>query len=178
MEAVANLLHQPAGGAAGGFELGPFAVHCFQKLPPFLIHKGDVREVHRNTAIAGVRGDGMPSPFQFVHPRAGASIILQRFKDRLAFYPFMVRHGAENGVQCPDAKSFVVGNRQTLGERLFGFQYNVAALLMDDAIVPMAVKSLDKFLSAQVARDFHELVRTSSRTKWRRISVGCCGRSK
>src|SRR5208282_4299700 len=75
VEGVSNLVHQPAGDATGGFELGAFPVHGFQKLLPCLAHEGDIREVHRDTAIYGVRGEGTPCPFQFVHPRTGESAL-------------------------------------------------------------------------------------------------------
>jgi hypothetical protein len=49
---------------------------------------------------------------------------------------------------------------------------------MDHAVPALAAKRLDKVVAAQVARNFHELARTSSRTRWSWIAAGGCGWSK
>ena len=65
-------------------------------------------------------------------------------EDRLAFDPFVLCHGTENGVQRSNAKVFVGRNGQTLVRGFFGFQHDVAAFLMDDPIAPVPAKRLDK----------------------------------
>jgi len=102
----------------------------------------------------------------------------KRLKDRLAFHTLMFRHSAEDGIQRLDAKVFVGRHSESLVRRFLSLHHEVASFLMADAIAPIAAKSLDKVVPAQVAWDLHELARTSSRTKWRRIAAGCFGWSK
>ena len=77
----------------------------------------------------------------------------------------MIRDRAQNGIQCSDAKVFVGGNSKALVCGFVRLQHDVAAFLMDHAIALHTAKYLDKVVAAQVARNLHELARTSSRTK-------------
>jgi hypothetical protein len=51
-------------------------------------------------------------------------------------------------------------------------------LLMDYLVFPFFAEMMDKALAAEVARNLHPAVRTSSRTKCKRIAAGRPGRSK
>ena len=56
--------------------------------------------------------------------------------------------------------------------RFFGLQDNVAALLVNDGIVPMTTERFNEFFSAQIPGNFHPLETISSRTRCKRIVSG------
>lgn len=102
----------------------------------------------------------------------------ERFEDFLAALPLVFPYSPQDGVQSSDAQGVMGRNCNPLMERFRSLQDDVATLLVDHSISPPPAKELDKILSAQIAWNFHPLAKTSSRTKWRRMAEGGCGRSK
>jgi hypothetical protein len=74
--------------------------------------------------------------------------VSKRLKDRLAFHAFVFCHGAQNGVQSPNAKIPVGRNSKALMGGFQGLQHDVAAFLVDNAIGPIAAKSLHEVVTA------------------------------
>jgi len=65
-------------------------------------------------------------------------------EDRLAFDPFVLCRGAEDGIQRSDARVLVGRHSEALVRRFLSLQHDVAAFLMDDPIAPVPAKRLDK----------------------------------
>lgn len=92
-----------------------------------------------------------------------------------SFHAFVPRHGSQDGAQCADPECFVIRDDNALVRRLLSLQDKMAALLMDNLIAPMSAEQTDQLLPAEVPWQLHPYVKTSSRTRWRRIAEGFLG---
>src|ERR1700733_11858161 len=98
----------------------------------------------------------------------GKDASLERSQYVLLVHALVLRHQPQNAVEGTDADRIVVGYRDTLMRRRIGLQDDVAAFLMNLAVVPMLAEGLGDLAPREVTRDFHA-ASTSSRTKCRRI---------
>jgi hypothetical protein len=76
-------------------------------------------------------------------------------KDVLALDTLVPCHRPQNRAQCANAQVMMGGNRNALARGICSFENDVAAFLMDDAVTPVAAKSLHKIIAAEVARNLH-----------------------
>ena len=91
----------------------------------------------------------------------------------------MLCYEPKNRIECADAKLIVVGHWNAMMSGSFGLKNDMAAYLVDDAIIPMFAERLYKCASRKVARQLHAQARTSSRNRRKRMERGrSCGASK
>lgn len=88
----------------------------------------------------------------------------------------VVRHFGENGRERPDSEARVDGNGEVVFALQLGGEAQMAPCLPRDR-VPIHGESPGKILTGQIARQLHAAI-TSSRTRWRRNTVGIAGGSK
>src|SRR5579859_1135028 len=84
----------------------------------------------------------------------------------------MFSHEVQNCIQGAHTKIFVSGNGDALRFRYFCLQVNMASRLAHFPVVPRPAKRLHKVPPAKVARSFHPMDSTSSRTNCNRIERG------
>src|SRR5260370_85353 len=72
-------------------------------------------------------------------------------------------------IQSAHTKRFVSGNRDALGSRHFRLQINMASPLTHFPVVPKSAERLHEVPAAKVARSFHPIDSTSSRTNCKRM---------
>ena len=97
---------------------------------------------------------------------------LQSLKDLFADDALMFSHGPQNAIQIAHAQAVMSGHGQAMMGRLFRFQDNVTADLVDLLVAPAPAQYFDQFMDAKVSWDFHAIARTSSRIRWSLIAGG------
>ena len=97
---------------------------------------------------------------------------LEGAKNIISFDPFVSRYEPKDTVECSQSNRIMVRNWDSLIGRKFGLKDQVTALLMDDAVAPIAAQCFGEFTAFKVPWQFHAYASTSSRTKCSRRVVG------
>lgn len=77
----------------------------------------------------------------------------------------MPRNGAQDTAYRADAKNIVVRDSEAVMPGFLGLEDDVAALLVDHAVSPIAAQSLNDLPPAQIPWQLHAQARISSRTR-------------
>ena len=84
----------------------------------------------------------------------------------------MLGDSAKDTTQCSKPKNRMVWNGETLMLRFLGLENDVAALLINHAVSPIAAQTLNDLPPAQVPWQLHAQARISSRTRCSRMEEG------
>ena len=91
----------------------------------------------------------------------------------------MLGHEAKDCVKCANPELIVIRDWNAMMGWSFGLNDDMAAHLVDDAIIPTLAEHLHKGAPCEVPRHLHAEARTSSRSRRKRMELGTsCGASK
>jgi hypothetical protein len=80
---------------------------------------------------------------------------LERAKNIFSFNPFVSGYEPKDAVECFQSNWVMVRNLDSLTGRKFGLNDQVTALLMDEAVAPIAAQCFGEFTAFEIPRQFH-----------------------